>query len=174
MIKKIIDIVSGTYAHWNQTNNEAVNIIYKGIDKIDSDGTDLFKKFLACSNIISEKLLSPDRIQPEKIKRSEIKKIPLSDFLILHKRLINIFASLHLQLNPTYPVPIQKGYVLLFNEEILLPSHSTLKNDEAIKEIIYDGLKAAFAHLPSLNKVDPSRDYILFTDVITTYRAIQL
>ena len=172
MIKKIIDIVSGSYSHWNKTNNEAVSIIYKDIDKVDNERQQLYKKLLICSNIISEKLLSPDRIQPDKISRSEIKKLTLEDFLKLHKNLIRLFCTLHVHIKPDQLIDIQIGYELLFEEPIIFPPKPILGGIEGVKEIIFKCIEDIYLHTNTLNIRNTTRDYTLYVTISTTYTAV--
>jgi len=173
MIKKLIDIASGTYAHWIKNNNKAVADIFDGINNIDiSERQQLYKKLLACSSTISEKLLGPDRIQPEKISRAEIKKIQLSDFLILHKNLIRLFAHLHAHIKPESLLDILIGYELLFNEPMDLPLKPESIGTKALEEVVFDALKYVYIHTNILNIKEASRDYILYTAIISTYQGI--
>jgi len=173
MIKKLIDIASGTYFHWIKNNNKAITTIFSGIDNIDiAERQQLYKKLLACSSTLSEKLLGPERIQPQKISRSEIKKIQLNDFLVLHKNLIRLFAHLHAHIKPENLIDLLIGYELLFDEPMDLPLKPESIGTKAIEEVVFDALKHVYIHTNIINIKEASRDLILYSAIVSTYQAI--
>src|SRR5215213_9571833 len=101
MFKYILNVVTGTFAHWNTTNNVSLNNISSKIDKLDEFNLQVFRKFLACSSLVVDDLLGPNRKQTSisSIKRSDVKSLTLQDFNMIYKEFIRMYAILFSSLN---------------------------------------------------------------------------
>lgn len=105
----LYNVVTGQYAHWNDTNNQIVSSLWERVESLDPPQETIYRHFVIGAALCVDYLLNPDKGE-DRVLNVNPREVDFDQFRELYTLLLSSMARTYEALNPSLSSIIRDGY----------------------------------------------------------------
>lgn len=109
LFRYVYNVVTGQFAHWNDTNNRIVSSLWERVESLDPPQEAIYRHFVIGASLCVDYLLSPSKGE-DRILDKNPRNVDFNQFRELYTLLLSSMARTYEALNPSLSADIRSGY----------------------------------------------------------------